>query len=207
MSKHNEKISAYLDGEIHRDEVMSFSLSAETDDASTSVRYQLIGDALRGEAIEFSMLDISVAVREALADENIVDQSRVEQSRVQATRINTAVTGTVVSSVRGLADWLMASWLRPVAGMAVAATVAVVMVVGVTQQDERTGGQVASLQPVMPTVATIASNQPLQTIPAQAIPAINNSELNPYLSQHFATQGALQSRMPYVRAVSYESEQ
>jgi len=74
MSKRKEKISAFLDNDMHRDELMSFSLSAEADDAKVAQRYQMVGDALRGEMSESSFVDISQAVREALADENIAEQ-------------------------------------------------------------------------------------------------------------------------------------
>ena len=59
---------------MHRDELMSFSLSAESDDASVAQRYQMMGDALRGEMSDSSFVDVSAAVREALADENIADR-------------------------------------------------------------------------------------------------------------------------------------
>jgi len=75
MSKRKEKISAFLDGDMHRDELMSFSLSAEDDDARVAQRYQMLGDALRGEMSESSFVDVSHAVREALAGENIADEN------------------------------------------------------------------------------------------------------------------------------------
>jgi len=199
MSKRNEKISAHLDGEIHRDELMSFSLSAEVDDAATSVRYQMIGDVLRDEVSELSMQDISVAVREALLNETLVPAA----TPVAAL---TSIDSTSEGAASGLMQWLSAGWLRPLGGMAVAATVAVVMVVAVTQKNQPVASQMAQARQVQPVVpVTIASDHPLQTAPVQSMPAASYSELNPYLNQHFATQGTLQSRMPYVRAVSYES--
>ncbi|MBE9564265.1 MAG: hypothetical protein IMF17_03390, partial [Proteobacteria bacterium] len=52
--KRKEKISAFLDNDMHRDELMSFSLSAEPDDAQIAQRYQMVGDTLRGEMSESS---------------------------------------------------------------------------------------------------------------------------------------------------------
>ena len=77
MSERNEKLSAFIDDALHSDELMSFSLSAEADDAKVIQRYQMVGDALRGEVSESSFIDVSAAVREALADENIADQAAI----------------------------------------------------------------------------------------------------------------------------------
>jgi len=209
MSKRSEKISAHIDGEIHQDELMSFSLSAEAEDASTSMRYRLIGDVLRGEMSELSMQDVSMAVHEALAGENLFDADPLTHSAV-----GSASAGTVgadnVPAFNGPASsyssrWLPASWLRPLGGMAVAASVAVVMVLAVMQKDQPVlGARIADAQQATAPV-TIASNRALQTAPVQSISVASHRELDPYLDQHFATQGTLQSRMPYVRAVSYET--
>jgi len=71
MNKRKEKISAFLDNDMHRDELMSLSTSAESDDAKIAQRYQMMGDALRGEVSDSSFVDVSQAVREALVNENI----------------------------------------------------------------------------------------------------------------------------------------
>lgn len=210
MSKRSEKISAHLDGEIHHDELMSFSLSAEAEDAVTSVRYRLIGDVLRGEVSELSMQDVSMAVHQALVGEKLFDADPLTHSVAGAGTASTDTAGADVPTFNGSASsystrWLPSSWLRPLGGMAVAASVAVVMVLAVMQKNEPVvGAQVADAQQAT-TPVTIASNQALQTAPVQSIPVANHRELDPYLDQHFATQGTLQSRMPYVRAVSYET--
>lgn len=222
MNKRNEKLSAYLDGEIHQDELMSFSLSGEAADAKTAMRYQLVGDVLRGETSEHSTFDISDAVREALADENIADQMSVPTSSQTASQ-----TTDHEKTSGGLLSWLS---LRPVAGMAMAATVAAVMVLSVTQQNPQSTTPIASNDAVNATPPVAMAAQPqfqvqplpvpviqslpaklaaIPVAPAQSVPAAYNPKLNPYLNQHFATQGsfsqgALQSRMPYARAVSIE---
>lgn len=194
MSKRNEKISAHLDGEIHHDELMAFSLSGETEDSQTSMRYRLIGDALRGELSELSMQDVSHAVREALIDENI-------EGQVSATRPQ-----VFASPDKSPSGWLSAGWLKPLGGMAIAASVAVTLVMVVTQQDSGRNAQMASVKHEAPAPVMVASDKASAPAPIQSVPVSRQSELNPYLNQHFATQGTLQSRMPYVRAVSYESE-
>jgi len=82
--------------------------------------------------------------------------------------------------------------------MAVAASVAVVMVVSVSEQESTSGAPVATNVEVLPAVQLAADDK-----------TINNkaTDLDPYINQHleFATQDTLQGRLPYVRAVSFES--
>ncbi len=186
MSKRKEKISAFLDNDMHRDELMSFSLSAEADDAKVAQRYQMVGDALRGEMSDSSFVDISHAVSEALADENIADQMITEKPAASS------------EPKSGFFD--LSAWFRPVAGMAVAASVAVVMVVSVNQQDN-TGAV-----PVAVNTGTQVEAQPVQLAVDDKAIENKTKNLDPYINQHleFATQDTLQGRLPYVRAVSFE---
>ena len=193
MSKRKEKISAFLDNDMHRDELMSFSLSAEEDDAKVALRYQMVGETLRGEMSESSFVDVSHAVREALADENIADQMDVAMS---ATRPESSV-----SEKSGFFD--LSAWFKPFAGMAVAASVAVVMVVTVTGQDDFAGSPVAT------NIETSPAVQPAVQLAAEGDVIKNKAiDLDPYINRHleFATQDTLQGRLPYVRAVSFETE-
>jgi len=203
-SKRKEKISAFLDNDMHRDELMSFSLSAEVDDAAQAQRYQLVGEALRGEMSDASFIDVSDAVREALADENLAAQMPVTEPEVSSHQASTE-------------RWSISSLFRPVAGMAVAASVAVVMVVSVDQQE------LAGVAPVASNTVNKVNNQPVLQLATEgkAIDgsldtiAVNNpatesaQKVNQRLiNQHleFATQDTLQGRLPYVRAVSFEAE-
>jgi len=187
MSKRKEKISAFLDNDLHRDELMSFSLSAEFDDAEVAQRYQMVGDALRGEMSDASFVDISHAVREALADENIVDE------------MPAAAIASDKQTSSGF-DW--SSWFRPAAGMAVAVFVAVVLVTTLSEQGDGEFAEVAdnAAQPPAIQVAIDDESVNQKTVGNKSI------NLDPYISQHleFATQDALQGRLPYVRAVSFE---
>jgi len=196
MSKRKEKISAFLDNDMHRDELMSFSLSAEADDAKVAQRYQMVGDALRGEMSNSSFVDVSQAVREALADENIAEQMTAPVAKASSKPLHEAS-----AEKSGFFD--LSGWFKPVAGMAVAASVAVVMVVTVTGQD--TG----SVAPMASNNDTQLQTQPVAVQLAAEDKATNreNSELDAYINQHleFATQDTLQGRLPYVRAVSFES--
>jgi len=184
-----------MDNDMHQDELMSFSLSAEADDAAQVQRYQLVGDALRGEMSDQSFVDVSAAVRDALANENIADQvSAVSQASQQ-------------QAAEPASSWSLSSLFKPLAGMAVAASVAVVMVVTVNQQDDISVAPIASniQQPVL----QLANDQPLNNQPSEVLVADEDTKVNQrLLQQHFefATQDTLQGRLPYVRAVSFEAD-
>ena len=210
-SKRNEKISAFLDDDLHRDELMSFSLSAEPDDAQVAQRYQMIGDALRDELSESSFVDVSAAVREALADEELVFEDQYAQQAKAAG----------LSSKESTSSWFdLSSWFRPAAGMAVAASVAVVMVFTLSEQESGGIAPMASnpviATPVAVTPAAVALDAPAGSQKPQVVelvaddtqqlarPAVNQHRVNQHLE--YATQDTLQGRLPYVRAVSFESE-
>lgn len=191
MSKRKEKISAFLDDGLHRDEIMSFSLSAEADDAETVQRYQMVGDVLRGEMSNASFIDVSHAVREALASENVADE-------IDVVSIGAAEAAVTIPDNKAASAFDWSSWFRPVAGMAVAASVVVVMVSVLSEGD------------VTPAINnSVASNneQPVVRVAVDKEPNDNKAiNLDPYINQHleFATQDALQDRLPYVRAVGFE---
>ena len=195
-NKRNEKISAFLDDDLHRDELMSFSLSAEPDDAKVAQRYQMVGDALRGEMSDSSFVDVSTAVSEALANENIADQMTAEPETASS-QPATAKTGFFDLSV----------WFKPVAGMAVAVSVAVVMVVSVTEQENAGIAPVATTIEAQPAVQLAVDDKAAGTASSHTV-GNKDTDMNPYINQHleFATQDTLQGRLPYVRAVSFESE-
>lgn len=196
-SKRKEKISAFLDNEMHPDELMSFSLSSEPEDAEVVQRYQVMGETLRGEMGEASFIDVSQAVHEALLDESLV----VSQTE-PAARVTTGNTGH--NSRYNHGRFTLSAWLRPAAGMAVAASVALVMVVTLSGQES-------------PSNLPIANNNEQQPVAAPAVQLAKNNKpvdkkaknLDPHLvNQHleFATQDTLQGRLPYVRAVSYQKK-
>ena len=214
MSERNEKLSAFIDDALHSDELMSFSLSAEAEDARVVQRYQMVGDALRGEVSESSFIDVSVAVREALADENIAD----EAAAARPARDDMADESRV-GSPGGLWDSLFGAWLKPVGGMAVAATVAIVLVSTLSQPESGVDG-VANPYVADKGVAdgfrTAVRTAPVQTMPAQAVRTVPVSsnvtspvELNPYLNQHLnhVPSSAVQGRLPYARSAIYGSQQ
>lgn len=187
-NKRKEKISAFLDDDIHPDELMSFSLSADPDDAKLAQRYQIMGDVLRGEMSDASFIDVSQAVREALADEPLAIDGRSKP-----------VTSSAESKP---ARFDLSAWFKPAAGMAVAASVAVVMVFTLSGQENGTHAPIAKNIDQQPAVQLLAAddNKKIDKKATELDPRLVNQHLE------FATQDTLQGRLPYVRAVSYEAE-
>lgn len=192
-NKRKEKISAFLDNDIHHDELMSFSLSGEPDDAKTALRYQMMGDVLRGEMSEASFVDVSHAVREAIAGEHLAVESTMGQK--DETR-----SATATSSSASRPAWHLSSWFRPVAGMAVAVTVAVVMVFSLSDKGVGSHAPLASKVETQPAVLQLAVDKKV----GDEDPQVDQRLVNQHLE--YATQDALQGRLPYVRAVSYENK-
>ena len=195
-----EKISAYIDDALNADEMESLpgiNESAEQSDKHFSVatRYQMVGDALRGELSDASMVDVSAQIREALYNESFdaVESAKpVKKSSSSESRFD-------------FFAWLE-SFARPLTGMAVATSVAVLMVVTVVQMESpKSTQQLASSPANLPTGTLMANKQLVDNPLNQEQQA---AEFDAYLTEHaeFAAQDTLQGRIPYVRAVSYEVE-
>lgn len=187
-----EALSAMLDGEAESLEIRRMlKLSASSDENSKAVaqtwsRYNSVQEAIRGEASGFQHLDISQAVSSAIASE----------SPLQASEPLSSVAAS--SSPSG--------WGKSLRGLAVAASVAVVTVIGVNvlQQGgvsnlpvEGNNAPIVamddSVQPASPTqpraTFTTGANSQLAAFGSQSIPANEdrfqqNSALSTYdLSQ------------------------
>ena len=196
MNEDKEKISAWLDDAIEYNEAESLQAEQGVQAFSTAARYQLIGDAVRGKVTDASMIDISASVREAISREP--EFSPVARPARQPRRQSP-------DKVTPLFDF--GSWLRPVGGLAVAATVAMVMVVTLTDQQAETGSGIVANVAQQPVQAMPVNNaMPVYAKPGIAIPAVN---LNSYVTEHseYAAHGTVQGMMPYARSVSYGAEE
>lgn len=198
MTQRDEQISALLDDALSAEELNAFMQDLKRDhleDAERIQRYQLARDAMRGELSNTSFMDVSAAVHRAIEQEPELDMSAVKISAKKS--------------------FDFSAWLRPITGMAVAASVAVVTVVAfrtvqtevvetpapaVAQVQQRT---IAPVNPVIAQQVRVASTINV----AQDSPA-NRQQLNDYMVKHSgaADQSALQGMMPYVRIVSFESQ-
>ena len=194
-----EKISAYIDDDLNVDEIellIGANGSLEQTDSrfSTATRYHMVGDALRGELSDVSMIDVSSQVREALLNETMVE---VESSR-------SVKKPSLPESRFDFFAWLE-SFARPLTGMAVAASVAMLMVVTVVQTKSPEDGQQLATSPASVPDTLIANKRPTENSYSKQQQV---AEFDAYLTEHaeFAAQDTLQGRIPYVRAVSYEAE-
>ena len=199
-----EKISAYIGDALNADEFESLlganeSAKQAEGHFSVAARYHMVGDALRGELSDASMVDVSAKIHQALRNESF--------DVVESTRKTKPVENSF--NLLALLDNFFGSMARPLAGMAVAASVAVLMVVTVVQMESPEGvHQLATSPTALPVVASetlIANKQSVEDIANQKQ---QMTEFDTYLTEHaeFAAQDTLQGRIPYVRAVSYEAE-
>ncbi|MFY8325599.1 sigma-E factor negative regulatory protein [Pseudoalteromonas sp. ZZD1] len=108
----NQDLSALLDGEqlLTNEEIAA-------QDTTTLGRYALIGDVMRAESEDAFVLDISDSVAKALESEPVY----ADFSQKQTTSIAATGTDNVVAF----------NWRKPVAQLAIAASVAMFAIVGV----------------------------------------------------------------------------
>ena len=196
MSDNREQISAWLDDAADASEVVSLTEDSGATGYSTAARYQMIGDALRGQVSDAAMIDVSAAVREAIAQEPAFEAQA-------KTRARPAVTS---QPERSFFD-AITGWLKPVGGLAVAATVAMVMVVTLTEQPITGDASIANVgqQPVnsLPVSNAPASYGDTQVaVPAVNAPAVN---FNSYVTE--SSDPAVPGNAPYSRAITYEAEE
>lgn len=151
-------------------------------------RYQLIGEVMRG-AQTTGTLDIADRVSEALADDAALSRAAMTDRPV---------------------------WWKPLAGIAVAASVAVVAVLSITAL-QNTGGPGEAV----PELA--ASGSPVPVVPENAVARVSETagdqweriepqidkRLSGYLVNHneYAASRGVQSVMPYVRIVGHNADE
>lgn len=183
-------VSALLDGEGGKRETDELLVRLDTDPdlAATLARYSLIGQTLRGEPIHHQALDIHRRVSEQLADEP-----------------------AVLAPARHAANDALERWWRPVAGVAIAASVAALAVVFTPSLLQ------APASPVVPGIAASGSDSLAATPVNMTVsegtrwtdgqPAVED-RLNSYLADHseFAVQGGAPSLIPYASFVSYDGD-
>lgn len=198
--KHGELTSALLDGELDSDaqqRVVAAMLDSVPHELERFGRYRLIGDVLRDESTVLAA-DVAERVGKALQDEPVV---------------------FAPSRTRGR------QWLRPVAGLAVAASVAAVAVVVapqlLTQEDQEAQSPQLSANfqrpAIAPTfVATGPTASQAQTPRAtdaiegntrwQALNKDLEARLNRLVIEHheFGGRSGINGPVPHIGFVSYE---
>ena len=213
MNEIDEKLSVVLD-EYSDDQQGHSVLNEVIGDVNLQYqmrRYQMIGDILRHELPDHLNLDLSHQI-----------MSRIKESEVAPEFSPNTLDGTGQES----SFWHWAN-LKPLAGFAVAATVAVVSVtlwqtVTINPQGDQTDEQLVSIE--QKKIEKLAS-QPLQV---NALPVSSNSEfimdegtrwsvindspalqqkLNTYLVNHTEHSIPMQGLIPQARVAGYDAQQ
>ncbi len=185
----NEELSALIDGEYegNNDKVYDDLVRSE-EMRDTWSRYHLIGDCLREQLPEKISSNISTAVFKTLHNEPTVLAPQ------NTKRFN----------------------LKPLAGFAIAASVAMAAVFTVQNSNEVNS---VSTSPVLATNTTAPQSQTYSFPDAQVLPAsvrksdtpeeVANQRLNNYLMNHneYRSNGSMNGILPYVRLVTIESQE
>jgi sigma-E factor negative regulatory protein RseA len=201
MPNRDEQISALLDDALDVRELHEFMQDLKRDpleDAARAKRYRLVGEAMRGEMNQASFMDISTAVHRAIDQEPMMADLAV---------------------VRKPGAFNFSAWLRPLSGIAIAASVAVVTVVlfrtvetGAIDNTASLAAQqatisqsvnVASITPINPAIAVnVRAASTLDSRAAQ----LRNQQLRQYIMNHsgYAGQTTMQGMIPYARAVGFD---
>ena len=202
-----EQLSALLDDELSATESAHLldKLGQSRDLRDHWDRYHLIGDVLRGETLHVSSIQIADRVRERIEKEPFIVASPKPRSAAAQTEPGHR------SSVQ---------WLKPAAGVALAASVAVVTVFSLPQLtgdsgDPGSGVQIAATQqPINPPVQLVSSQRSSAYSRGSSLRWKNLSEpqveskLNGYLVDHneYAAPGGMSGVLPYATFVSYDAQ-
>jgi sigma-E factor negative regulatory protein RseA len=186
---YREQISVLMDGELD-DESLSIlkDLSDNHEHRQIWCRYHLVGESLRGNLPSHVDLGLADRVSAAIKNEpNILAPKRT-----------------------------VTHFLKPVLGFAIAASVAVVAILGVRHTG--TGPSITPTQSVAvhqpditsPQLANLSTEQEIQQVsPTYKMPANATARLNRYLVNYneYRTNAGVQGMLPYVRIVADEGEE
>jgi len=196
--ENKEKLSILVDDELGLESNAWLSkLGQDAELKRQWSRYHQIGDLMRGHTQPDGKLDLSSRVAAALQQEPAI------------------FAPAAVS--KQFTDQKPQSWLKSLAGVAIAATVATVAILGLKPaQESPTATSLASIEPQE--LAAVQQQEALPTTvggmrwdmvkPVQAGYQVENS-LNNYLVNHneYATSRGRDGMMSYVRIAGYDTEQ
>jgi sigma-E factor negative regulatory protein RseA len=177
-----ELLSAFVDGELSQQELDELLALMNTDDNARAdyLRYQFSSDVMRGYTSRKQPVDLTASISAALADEpSYHEQPETPKGRVIA-----------------LPDWF---W-KQTAGLAAAASIGALAVVGLMNQPQTATAQLAQATSVEQDT-TVASSSNRWTVGEQEV----EDRLNNYLVDHNEYAGA-SGLFSYARVVSYGEE-
>jgi len=151
-----QKVSAFIDGECSSGETEHIIDQALTDDAARGAwtRYHFIGNVMRGELPRYLLRDFVGRVRNSIGPDPVVPALLARQ-RV---------------------------WLKPVSGLAMAASVALVAIVAVRQFGETAppaGGTPQVAAATIPTIPSIPAARATAPPLRAAVPAASQTPVRP----------------------------
>lgn len=205
MKHRDEQLSAFMDDALDVQELRDFMQDLKRSpitDAEQAQRYQILRDVLRDELDQSSFIDISAAVHCAIAQET--DSVMQLPQRKSASIID------------------FSAWLRPLSGLAIAASVAMVTVVTVrvvsndsteTVQplvaESTVNVPVAPAQPMVPVNTNLLQHiHVVSTADLEKDNSLREQQLREYMMNHseYAGQTTIQGMMPYARVVSFKPQ-
>ncbi|MFT4562505.1 MAG: sigma-E factor negative regulatory protein RseA [Gammaproteobacteria bacterium] len=189
MQTDQETLSIAMDGELGSStEAALGRVAKNSDDTDTWARYHLIGDVLRDPLAELAPTNFAANLSTQMAQEPTLLAPKIR----------------------------LRAWIRPLAGLAVAASVAAIAIVGVQQQSAPSSPEpaIAHSSPVKlaapPIAALDASDQKLELSPAEIPPTLLHAprRLNGYLVKFNEQRSnvGVPGVNPYVRIVGFETE-
>lgn len=208
MSDRNEELSSVLDDyrDTEQDRSVLDELQADVNQQYTARRYQLIGSVMRNEIPSAIDLDFESRVR------SLIDQEP-----------SLSVSPAIDNSKEIKTSWFSSIFFKPVAGLAVAATVAIVTVSSLQVQNssEDKSTAVASTSASQAKVEQLANRSLLQNAvrvsgrspvvtPGGTNWKIKRSEpdmqskLNTYLVNHNEHSNSMQGIIPQARVVGFD---
>jgi len=199
-----QQLSAILDDDLDQQELNEFMQDLKRDpgaDAESVKRYQLMGDALRDELNAASFMDISAAVHRA------VDQEPEFQT----------VSSPVAAKKRSKSRLDLSAWIKPLTGMAIAASVAMVTVVSFKSIETNSANNSSQVvaeanveikkSTIVPVNPAIASQVRLaSTAESKTKAQLQAKQLGDYMMRHSnsAGQSTMHGMVPYVRTVDFD---
>jgi sigma-E factor negative regulatory protein RseA len=185
----SESLSCFMDGELSDHSAILDKLNHCNETKSCWFRYHVIRDTLRDSRPASLSADFSTRVMQALASEPTVLNPRFSHYRASFRR----------------------HMFKPVAGLAIAASVAAITVFTMqTFYMPDSGLNVASNTSPAYTIAAASSDDTSAThLPVTASDKQYDDDLNSYLLEHMehSEAGSVQSMMPYVRLTGFEDSQ
>lgn len=182
-----EKVSAMVDGEVDEQDTAIVDALLNTDSLKQSwASYHLIGDSLRQNLPENVSLDLNRQISAAIASEP-----------------------TILAPVKPTQNPV----LKPLAGFAIAASVAIVAILGIQNNEQAEGGadvqnpSIVQNNVVNPNLLQQVSSGTASEVQLQQARKEAQARLNSYLVNYneYRTNKGLQGMLPYARTVTYEN--